>query len=225
MLTTENIRYITAFIDRAEISFSHLREDLVDHVCCDLEWEMEHGSDFTSAFEKVRRKVGIADLQRIQESTLLLINKNYRMMKTTMKISGVLATSLLLIGSLFKVNHLSGASIMLISGFALLCLFFLPSAFYVMHRENKSNNRILLYLSAFLGNLLFAIGILFKLMHWPGAGLILPLSIIMLSFIFSPLLWLELRKNIENNAEKQILFVGIISGSAYLIGFLFKWMH
>jgi hypothetical protein len=122
-LTHKHLDLITADVSRADISYSHLKYDLIDHICCDLEKEMSEGLPFEKAYAMVKKRIGIRGLQQIQEDTLLLIDKKYRIMKNTMKTSGVIATILMAFGSLFKIEHWPGASIMLVLGFffALCC--------------------------------------------------------------------------------------------------------
>ncbi|MFC2136784.1 hypothetical protein ACFLTE_01280 [Bacteroidota bacterium] len=224
-LTKKNIRLITETIDRAEITFSHLREDLIDHVCCEIETELQKGLDFNKAFEKIKKNFGIKSLQQVQEKTLLLIDKNYCAMKKTMKVSGIISTTLLMLGSLFKIQHWPGSGAMLTLGFFILCFLFLPSANYVMHKERKDRSLILLFISAFLGSFGFFLGILFKIMHWPGAGVLIALGCVLLCLLFFPLLLRFLIKNAKSRREKIIHTIGVISGMAYLAGFLFKMMH
>src|SRR3989304_5524239 len=182
------IRLITETIDNAGITFSHLRDDLIDHLCCQIEKEMQGGLNFQNAFAKIKNSTGIKDLQKVQEKTILLIDKNYCAMKKTMKVSGIISTSLLMFGSLFKIYHWPGASVMITLGFLILCLLFLPSANYVMHKEKKDKSLMLLFISAFLGSFGFFLGILFKVQHWPGAGLMLTIGIGLLWVGFLPAL-------------------------------------
>jgi len=224
-LTKQNIRTITETIDRAEISFSHLREDLIDHVCCEIEAELKRGLDFNKAFEKIKKNFGIKSLQQVQEKTLLLIDKNYCAMKKTMKVSGIISTILLMFGSLFKIQHWPGAGAMLALGFFVLCFLFLPSANYVMHRERKDRSMILLFISAFLGSFGLFLGFLFKIMHWPGAGIVLALGCVILCVLFFPFLLRYLIKNASSGREKTIYTIGVISGIVYNAGFLFKMNH
>lgn len=224
-LTKGNIRTITETIDKAEITFSHLRDDLIDHICCEVESIMQQGADFQYAFAKIKTSFGVNDLQKVQEQTLLLIDKNYRIMKKTMKVSGVLSTSLLMFGSLFKINHWPLAGIFLLLGFFSLCFLFLPSAYYVMHKENKQQRMIFLYISAFFGSTGFFLGLLCKIMHWPGANILLICGLGVLGVIFLPALLVYLLKAAKNQSEKIIYSIGVIAGIIYLIGFLFKMMH
>ena len=51
-LSLHHIDQISRDISRQEITFSHLLEDLIDHVCCDVENEMQNGLSFSEAYRK-----------------------------------------------------------------------------------------------------------------------------------------------------------------------------
>ena len=56
-LSLHHIDQICRDISRQEITFSHLLEDLIDHVCCDVEDEMRKGMSFTDAYQRVKQKM------------------------------------------------------------------------------------------------------------------------------------------------------------------------
>src|SRR5512133_46135 len=134
-LSLNNIDIISNDIRREEISFSHLLEDLIDHVCCDVEHEMQKGKSFGEAYKIVKEKMGPRRLREIQEETLYLVDTKYRNMKITMKISGVAGTIMYGFAALFKIQHWPGASIMMSLGAILLALVFLPSSLNVLWKE------------------------------------------------------------------------------------------
>lgn len=224
-LSKQDIKVITETIDRSGISFSHLREDLIDHVCCQIEARLETGASFNQAFKSVKKDLGIKSLQQVQEKTLLLIDKNYSVMKTTMKLTGVFSVVLLIVGTLFKINHWPMAGLLLTLGFFILCVFFLPSAYYIMHKEGKDKRLIALYVSAFIGSAGFFLGILYKIQHWPGANIMLTGGTGVLCLLFFPLLLRYLNRKASTTGERTVNILGILTGILFLVGFLFKFMH
>ena len=100
-LSPDDIDQINRFVRKQEITYSHLPDDLIDHICCDVENEMQNGLDFTEAYHRVIKKMGKRRLKEIQEETLYAVDKKYRQMKNTMKISGIAGTVLLGFGALF----------------------------------------------------------------------------------------------------------------------------
>jgi len=225
-LKLSDIELIRLDISRQRVTYSHLLDDLVDHVCCDVEAEMGAGLSFKQAYEKVRSKVGMNRFKKIQEETLILIDKKYRSMKKFMKIFGVLSPTLMAVAALFKIQHWAGASIMLVLGFFFLCFFFLPSAIYVLNAENRTDKRhLFMKLSGLISSVIFLLGILFKVMHWPGAGIALSVGLIMLGIIFLPSLIFAKISDDKGEGKRAAYLVGLFAGLFYIAGFLFKLMH
>ncbi len=221
-----DIELIRLDISRQRVTYSHLLDDLVDHVCCDVEAEMDEGLPFTQAYENVRSRIGLNRFKKIQEETLMLIDKNYKSMKTFMKIFGVLAPSLMAVAALFKIQHWPGGGIMMSLGFFFLCFFFLPSAVYVLNAENKTDKKhLFMKLSGLISSVIFLLGILFKLMHWPGAGIALVTGLIMLGTLFLPSLIIAKISDDRGEGRRAVYLLGLFAGLFYLAGFLFKIMH
>lgn len=225
MLTKLEILNITETIDKADISFSHLRDELIDHMCCEIEYQMEEGLNFLQAFNGIKTKIGIRELQKVQENTLLLIDKKYRIMKTTMKIFGVVAPILMALGALFKIQHWPGAGVMLTLGFFLLTFVFLPSAIYVSYREVSNRTRLFTHLSGFFAGFLFAISFLFKIQHWPGANIAMLVAAAITGFCFIPSFFIHQIRQATTNSKKVALGFGLFGSFIYLAGFLFKVNH
>ena len=66
-LTSANIEIIIAEVSKANISFSHLRDELIDHICCEVENEMQDGLSFENAFEKVKKIIGNKGLKKYRK--------------------------------------------------------------------------------------------------------------------------------------------------------------
>lgn len=220
-LTKEQVEYIVKDVERADIHVSHLHHDLVDHVCCAVEEEIWEGHTFESSYRKVRGKIGLGDLKQIQKDTLYLIDFKYRIMKTIVKIIGVLSLIMLAVAALFKIMHWPGAGIIMVLGFAFLCFLFFPSLVYTLYRETKSPLRGLVHFSGFLGGSVFILSILFKIMHWPGANIMIMSGIGILNLLFIPSLTISYYKK----GHKGLAVLGGISGFIYINGILFKMMH
>ena len=148
-LTIQNIEQISGDVRRQEITFSHLADELIDHICCDVESEMRSGLSFSEAYLRVNGRMGLRRLKEIQEETLYAVDTKYRKMKNTMKISGVSGTIMLGFAALFKIMHWPGAGIMMMLGGVILAFVFMPSALVVLWKETHSKKRVFLYISAF----------------------------------------------------------------------------
>jgi hypothetical protein len=224
-LSLHHIDQISRDINRQEIVFSHLLHDLIDHICCDVENEMQNGLSFSEAYKKVKQKMGPRGVKEIQEETLYLVDTKYRYMKNTMKISGIAGTVLLGFAALFKIQHWPLAGTMLTLGAVILAFVFIPSALGVLWKETHNRKKLFLFISAFIGGMCLILGTLFKVQHWPGAGILLSLSALFGIFFFIPALLVSKLQDPENKSKKLIYFLGAAGSIFYGAGMLCKIQH
>lgn len=223
-LSLPQIEQIRKDMIRESINYSHLFHDLLDHICCDIEYEMDRGISFEEAYLSVKSWMGRNRCKKIQEETLLLTDNTYRFMKSIMKIFGVISPAMLALAAIFKIQHWPGGSILMTLGFFFLCVFFLPSAIHVLYKENKGK-RFFLYLFGFISFFPWMAGVLFKVQHWPGAGLLITIGIAATVVLFLPtLLYVKIKDAVKKDLN-PVLTIGIISGMIYITGLLFKIMH
>lgn len=226
MLTVTQITEIENIVDRAGIFYSHLRDDLIDHICCDIEEGVSSGLSFFEALERVRQKFGIQTLKNIQQDTLYLTDLKYRKMKNTSKITGNIALAQIAIGALFKIMHWPGAGALLTLGFFALIAIFYPTAIFIHYKETKaSKGKKFLHISALIGGIAFMAGVLFKIMHWPGAAPLLEAGWLIISLIFLPVLLIIKRQQSNSSREKTLFTFGVIAIVVYNLANLFKIMH
>jgi hypothetical protein len=224
-LSLRHVEEISRYIGRQEITFSHLADDLTDHICCDIEDEMKEGLEFNDAFKKVILKIGSRRLKELQEETLFAIDTKYRNMKKTMKISGVTGTMMLGFASMFKIEHFPGAGILMTLGAIILAFLFLPSALSVLWKETHRGKRLFLFIAAFFAGLFFIMGILLKIQHWPGAGLVLILAGLSGILLFIPALLKDKLSDPEKKAKRPVYVFGAAGIIFYSAGILFKIQH
>ncbi len=224
-LSLVNIEQIIGDIRNQDITFSHLPDDLIDHVCCDVENEMHSGLDFFAAYKKVKKKIGPRRIKEIQEETLYMVDTKYRNMKNTMKISGIAGTILYGFAVLFKIQHWAGAGILMTLGALILALVFMPSALTVLWKETQNKKRIFLFISAFFSALFFISGTLFKLQHWPGAAICLSLAALSGVLFFIPALMISRMTEPENKSKRPAYILGATGIIFYVSGMFFKIQH
>jgi hypothetical protein len=224
-LSAAHVGFITRDVRRKQITFSHLLDDLIDHICCDVEDEMQQGLTFEKAYHKVKNKIGIRGLNIIQEETLYAVDTKYKRMKNTMKISGIAGTVLLGFATIFKIMHWPWAGVMITLGTFLLVALFMPSSMMVLWKESKSKNRLFLFISGFFAGTLFIAGVLLKIQHWPGAGIVMSLAFITGGLLFLPVL-LAVKLREEENKKKRLLYCsGFIALISYMLFIWFKMQH
>jgi hypothetical protein len=224
-LALNHIERIARDVKKQEIVFSHLADELIDHICCDVESEMDNGLTFQEAYSRVKQKFSGRRLKEIQEETLYAIDTKYRFMKNTMKISGVIGTVLFGFAALFKIQHWAGAGIMLTLGAMILVFAFMPSALGVMWKETHNRNKLVLFISAFLSAGFFITGVLFKIQHWDGSSVILILADIIIVLLLIPSLLTAGLRETENKSKKIVYTLGAAGVIAFFTGFIFKIMH
>jgi hypothetical protein len=224
-LSLRNIDQISNDIRKQEITFPHLADELIDHICCDVEYEMKNGQSFHDAYLAVKEKIGHRRLKEIQEETLYAVDTKYRQMKRTMKISAIAGTVMLGFAALFKVMHWPGAGILLTLGAFTLAFVFMPSALTVLWKETHSSKRLFLFISAFITAMLFIIGVASKVQHWPLAALILMVASLSGIFAFIPALLASKLKDQENSSKKIVYILGAAGLILYTLALLCKIQH
>lgn len=186
-LTEQNIREIEVLIEARGVEMKELSYDLVDHICCMIEEKMESGKNYSSALEESIASFGKKGIRQIQEETTFLLTKNTLAMRKTMHITGITAAILLLLGSIFKIQHWPGAGLMYGLGGVSLCLLFMPLFLAVRIKEKVSRLNTWSNVLGILSAITLCLGILFKIMHWPFAGILMNIGGALLIFIFLPL--------------------------------------
>ncbi len=198
---------------RKGLTYAHLQDDILDHICCMVEEELDSGKDFESSYGEIMSSIGDETLPSLQHQTLLLIDKKFQKMKKTAYILGLLGSILAIVGSVFKMMHWPGASILLTLGFVIVVLGFLPMYFILSFREQVEKPKVIFPLVGYISLLLIFTGAVFKIMHWPGAGILLKASTVFLLVGFLPLYIVQIFKRVSgkkiNMAYIIMLLVGI----------------
>ncbi len=183
----DNYERIKADLYGRGLTYDRLRDDLLDHVCCLVEEQMEEGKDFESSYSFVLDSIGEKRLPEIQHQTLLNLDKNFQRMKNFTYIFGLTSALLTIIGAFFKKMHWPGASILVTVGIVFIVLVFLPLYFFSRRKEQVEKKNPIYAIVGYLTIALLLAGALFKLQHWPGTALILQLGMGLLVIGFIPL--------------------------------------
>jgi len=230
-LNYRQIELISGEIDKQGLTYTLLKNELLDHLCCEIENQMEDGLSFNKSIDKIIKSIAPERIEELQEETLLLINKKYRIMKKLMYVLGIVSPILAITGSLFKMYHLQGASILLSLGIVSMALLFLPIFIMLQIRDTREKELKVhypLYFTGLISGIVFLLGFLWKIMHWPGAGLLLTLGLFSLAVFVIPMfasmkIQDTRRKGLEVN--NYLYISGLVGGVAFLLGSLFKIQH
>lgn len=80
-------------------------------------------------------------------------------------------------------------------------------------------------ISGVLAVSILVMGAIFKIGHWPGAGILIFSGMVVFSLVFLPLVFLLKTKEVGTIREKIILGLGTLAGILYFISALFLIMH
>lgn len=194
-LSDTQIELIYSDIKHNGIELIDLQDDLLDHICCALEEEMESVSSFEAAYLKVKQLVCPNGFREIQEETNHLLTLKFNKIKKTMNALGTIGSLALLTGSTLKSLHMSGGGIILLLGSIILSFGYLPFILFMSMKLTDTAIGKIRNIIGFTTSLTIIIGVVFKIMFWPAARLILFSGIISFILFFIPLFVRSIGKN------------------------------
>jgi hypothetical protein len=174
-----------------------LQSELIDHCCCTVEELMNLGLPCEEAIDRAFLRLAPDGLHEIEDAfnhiqTPLILT----IMKKTVYFSGFVAAFCILIGLMFKIMHWPGATAILITGNLSLTVCLLAILYGLL--TNKTTFPRMTYsriLFGVVGGMLLASGIFFKIMHWPGANILLVIGMFLITFIFLPIFFWQLYRS------------------------------
>ncbi len=129
--------------------------------------------------------------------------KKLKPMKQTTKLLGIISSSLILVGVIFKTLHWPGAGVILTLGIASFAAIYAILLFIDRQKSAKSSISKISNLFVLLAMILIPAGFLFKMMHWHGAGVIIYISNLALLLLI-PIKYLQAAK--EKDGVKSTNF-------------------
>lgn len=201
-LTNQQIDYILDDIRARGIEMESLQGDLLDHVCCIIEHNLEANGDFENFYNKTIASFYKKELREIEEETISLLTfKHYYQMKKLMIISGGFSVAAFIGGSFLKIMHWPGASMLLLLAILTASLIFLPLMFVLKVREESSTrDKVVTGLGTIFG-ILFSLSTLFKIMHWPYANMMMFVGLAIFMFLFVPIYFFTGIRNPETKVN------------------------
>ena len=141
-------------------------------------------------------------------------------MKQKIYILGLISAIIISTGVIFKIEHWPAAQIMITAGTLLLVLFFFPAALINNYKaEGNSQNR-LLYFVTYITCFVVFIGILFKIMHWPYAGIALLIALPFPYIVFLPVFLIVTSKNKNFNIYNTVFVLLLLAMNSVFSGLL-----
>ena len=187
-LTESQIDFILDDIEKKGVVTEDVRYNILDHVCCIIENEMSEGKNFKEFYGNTIAQFYVNELGEIEEETNnLLTFKNYYTMKRTLKISAFISILLIMIGVTFKSMHWPGAGITIVLGLSFFSLIFIPLNIILKFKDDEEKNNRIIMIIGMLTASVASIGVLFKIMHWPYANVLMFSSLLVFIMIFIPI--------------------------------------
>lgn len=141
-------------------------------------------------------------------------------MKQKIYILGIITALILFAGTMFKVNHWPAAAALLIIGISTLLIIFLPLALINHYRNEGNRQNLLLYLVTWLTCFVVFTAMLFKILHWPGAGYYLLIALPFPYVVFLPVYLIVTSKNKNFNIYNTVFILFLMAGQSVFSAFL-----
>lgn len=132
-------------------------------------------------------------------------------MKQKLYILGLVTTGILFTGTLFKVQHWPGAGYLIILGILTLVFVFLPLALRNHYKTEGNSQYKSLYIVTWITCFVIFIGMLFKIMHWPGAGYALIIALPFPYVVFLPVYLVVTSRNKSFNIYNTVFVLFLLA--------------
>lgn len=174
MISEANIRQIKRDLESAGIDYLPLQQELIDHICTDIENNIKNGKDFKAAYLEIKQQyLSGQNLAELQNDTKNLLDYKSLFLKKML----IIVTIITVIGFSFKILRISGGNVIQFSTFLLLCVLFFKVGFYFF--QDKRNP----YLKKLYAICFFVL------------GMVLPVIYYIFSFqpgLSAPVVWLNI---------------------------------
>jgi hypothetical protein len=141
-------------------------------------------------------------------------------MKQKIYILGLISAMIVFAGTIFKINHYPGAAIMLVAGIASLVLLFLPLALTNHYKANGNGKSLLLHVVTYITCFVVFTAMLFKLLHWPHAGIMLTIALPFPYVVFLPVFIVVTSKDKNFNIYNTVYVLLLLALNSVFSGLL-----
>ncbi|MBW1295558.1 hypothetical protein [Aquimarina litoralis] len=196
-LNEEQENRIETFVDEQGLKLTSLRDDILDHLCCVVESDLKTGKTFDQSLKDAVLDLapnGLIDLER--KTFFLLNSKRILMMKKLMYLIGFIGALALTTGVVFKILWYPGANMLLMTGFLILLLLFVPMVTIDRYKVAIAKNlseRLKIILGC-ISAVIVGLAGLFKVMHWMGAEFLLLAGGLIFAVGYLPFLFFTMYK-------------------------------
>lgn len=132
-------------------------------------------------------------------------------MKQKIYIFGIITTMVIFTGTLFKINHFPFAGILLTLGLVTLAWIFIPVALINANKGNKLKQNLSFYIVTYITCLLVFTAMLFKIQHWPYAGILLLIALPFPYLVFLPVFLNTVAKDKNYNIYNVVFVLSLLA--------------
>jgi hypothetical protein len=208
VLTDEQFDLLELHLKSAGLHKKGLYNDLLDHYYCLTTFYMEKGYPFRESSMMAYKELAPNGFNEIEQELNIFLTINIQMRMNRILYSGALVAAIgQTVYILFKTLRWPGAIPALMIGCFALFLMVVP---VLLIRFTTSAKRYTLsdrfrYFSGLAGICLFAMGTVFKVMHWPSANIQIILGTALLALLFFPLFfWQQYKISTEEAIQTRI---------------------
>lgn len=133
-------------------------------------------------------------------------------MKQKIYLLGLLTAIVTVMGCIFKISHWPGAGILLMFGIFLLVFLFLPLALRSHYLGDGNGKHKLLLIITWLTCMVVFVSMLFKVMHWPYAGIAMMIALPFPYVVFLPVFLISTRKDSNTNIHNTVYVLFLLAG-------------
>jgi len=141
-------------------------------------------------------------------------------MKQKLYLIGVATAMVIFAGTVFKINHLAGAGKLLTVGFVTMVLIYLPLAFRNSYRAEGTQQNLPLYIVSWLTSFVVFTAMLFKIMHWPFAGIMMTIAIPFPFVVFLPVFLIITGRNKNFSIYNTVFVLMLLMVNSVFAGLL-----
>jgi hypothetical protein len=132
-------------------------------------------------------------------------------MKQKIYILGVISAMIISTGIILKVEHWPMAQIFLTAGILILVLIFFPAALINSYKAEGNKQNMLLYIVTYITCFVVFTGMLFKIQHWPYAGIALLIALPFPYIVFLPVFLAVTSKNKNFNIYNTVFVLLLLA--------------
>jgi len=132
-------------------------------------------------------------------------------MKQKIYILGAITTLIVFTGAVLKIQHWPGAGILLTIGLLTMVWVFLPLALVNNYKADRIRENLSLYIVTYITCFVVFTAMLFKIQHWPYAGIFLMIALPFPYIVFLPVFLSAISKNKNFNIYNVVFVLSLLA--------------